>query len=608
MNAKFEVQEAFEKVLKRSPSPDGLAHWTNFLSSGSSQTRMEEAMRTSREAIHVRRQQKRGINGGHRVLPAVAATRRMASERTKSGNVIDQATNACGTILVFRWREDSKASNAIRPAGTGSGFFVKDASRGTLLVTAAHVVVPVPGLLSKSSTPYLFQKDHVKAGVVTEIDWPWTYVVEMETAENGRQYEQFILVGFDWSTDTAVLESVGNTEAAATLEMAPWALDNEPTKGTEIVALGDPESLDFASPATGTVRESVYDVSTVWPVYCLCMLQIQHGYSGAPVIDASTGQILGMVAAQPSIDQGSNITLALHRRVLFDSIESIVNAKTSTESVDLDVIIVAVERQCLGFAASIIRIQDIVAALPPAGGLVVRSVDPLAPAKSLLRQDDIITHVNGVALKRETSIYLLLRDSVLSGNLSKITVTFERPIVGQYYQQYDNRTIAMTPAIGPFWEWWFQIIYLKMDSRTNSFSKLKTGFKEMIRKDLTTADRESRHIPAVGTGVVSTLTRLTSASIRGTTVPSLDPTSYLTAVIEDLNLFLQGIIAQSQSLFHRTPFAYKISEDCIACGACIDTCPVNAISEGEFYKINPDECTDCGMCAEVCPTEAISQM
>ena len=53
--------------------------------------------------------------------------------------------------------------------------------------------------------------------------------------------------------------------------------------------------------------------------------------------------------------------------------------------------------------------------------------------------------------------------------------------------------------------------------------------------------------------------------------------------------------------------AYVISEDCIACGTCIDECPVEAISEGDIYTINSELCTDCGSCAEACPTEAISQ-
>jgi ferredoxin len=52
--------------------------------------------------------------------------------------------------------------------------------------------------------------------------------------------------------------------------------------------------------------------------------------------------------------------------------------------------------------------------------------------------------------------------------------------------------------------------------------------------------------------------------------------------------------------------AHKISSDCIACGACIGECPVEAISEGEIYVIDAAKCTDCGACAGVCPSGAIA--
>lgn len=52
--------------------------------------------------------------------------------------------------------------------------------------------------------------------------------------------------------------------------------------------------------------------------------------------------------------------------------------------------------------------------------------------------------------------------------------------------------------------------------------------------------------------------------------------------------------------------AYKITEECISCGACAEECPVDAISEAEeTYVIDPDICIDCGACVDTCPTDAI---
>lgn len=52
--------------------------------------------------------------------------------------------------------------------------------------------------------------------------------------------------------------------------------------------------------------------------------------------------------------------------------------------------------------------------------------------------------------------------------------------------------------------------------------------------------------------------------------------------------------------------AHKISAECTACAACISECPVEAISEGTPYKIDPETCTDCAACVDVCPVSAIS--
>ncbi len=57
--------------------------------------------------------------------------------------------------------------------------------------------------------------------------------------------------------------------------------------------------------------------------------------------------------------------------------------------------------------------------------------------------------------------------------------------------------------------------------------------------------------------------------------------------------------------------ALYITDDCIACDACLPECPNEAITEGDpIYIINPDLCTECvgfydePQCAAVCPTDA----
>ena len=54
--------------------------------------------------------------------------------------------------------------------------------------------------------------------------------------------------------------------------------------------------------------------------------------------------------------------------------------------------------------------------------------------------------------------------------------------------------------------------------------------------------------------------------------------------------------------------AYVISDACVACGACAEGCPVEAIAEGDGkFVIDADTCIDCGACAGTCPVEAIAE-
>ena len=53
--------------------------------------------------------------------------------------------------------------------------------------------------------------------------------------------------------------------------------------------------------------------------------------------------------------------------------------------------------------------------------------------------------------------------------------------------------------------------------------------------------------------------------------------------------------------------AYVIDKEmCIGCGACVASCPVEAISFDDEGKavIDPEKCISCGTCGAVCPVGA----
>lgn len=55
---------------------------------------------------------------------------------------------------------------------------------------------------------------------------------------------------------------------------------------------------------------------------------------------------------------------------------------------------------------------------------------------------------------------------------------------------------------------------------------------------------------------------------------------------------------------------YVISDGCVACGTCCESCPNDAINMDDNlgrYVIDGDKCVDCGTCAENCPMSVISQ-
>lgn len=57
---------------------------------------------------------------------------------------------------------------------------------------------------------------------------------------------------------------------------------------------------------------------------------------------------------------------------------------------------------------------------------------------------------------------------------------------------------------------------------------------------------------------------------------------------------------------HSNAVPFVKGDDCIACGICVEKCPVEAIVIDETASINPEICIGCASCIAVCPESAIS--
>jgi uncharacterized protein (DUF362 family)/Pyruvate/2-oxoacid:ferredoxin oxidoreductase delta subunit len=62
-----------------------------------------------------------------------------------------------------------------------------------------------------------------------------------------------------------------------------------------------------------------------------------------------------------------------------------------------------------------------------------------------------------------------------------------------------------------------------------------------------------------------------------------------------------------KSLHERTILRPQVDPDlCTGCGACVDQCPVSALTMSDLPRVDPEICITCFCCQEVCPEKAIS--
>lgn len=54
-------------------------------------------------------------------------------------------------------------------------------------------------------------------------------------------------------------------------------------------------------------------------------------------------------------------------------------------------------------------------------------------------------------------------------------------------------------------------------------------------------------------------------------------------------------------------YAVADKNQCVACGACMNVCPKDAVHiwKGCYAAPDPDQCIGCGKCAKICPAGCI---
>lgn len=54
--------------------------------------------------------------------------------------------------------------------------------------------------------------------------------------------------------------------------------------------------------------------------------------------------------------------------------------------------------------------------------------------------------------------------------------------------------------------------------------------------------------------------------------------------------------------------AIVTTDMCVACGCCVNICPINAIEiwKGIMAKVHTEKCVGCGKCAKECPASIIT--
>lgn len=188
---------------------------------------------------------------------------------------------ASSTVSIMRFY---LGSDGIPQDSSGSGFFIRDASGGTHLLTKTHIIWPHEGKRDES--------DHGEC-IVAPHGGHGEFLAKVTTLPDGREATRS-----PSSYDMTLLEVPADVTVPHGLGLKIRDLTEHPLKeGEKVVVIGSPFALD-GSVTTGVV--SAHERSHVVNGTMIPFVQIDAaahpGSSGSPVVDMR-GELIGIVKA-----------------------------------------------------------------------------------------------------------------------------------------------------------------------------------------------------------------------------------------------------------------------------------------------------------------------
>lgn len=305
------------------------------------------------------------------------------SQSTLSDMVADASKAIVGVDNYQAAGNRFAGSSESQKVGTGSGVVFKTEGSDAYIITNNHVI-----------------EDASKIGITTA---------------SGEETEA-VLVGTDPLTDLAVLK-MDKKYAEGALSYG----DSEKLRaGDAVVAIGNPLGLDFS----GTVTQGIVsaptrsiDVDTSAGKWEMDVIQtdaaINPGNSGGALLNAS-GELIGINSLKITQNGVEGLGFAIPSNDVKPLVEKLMkDGKITRPYIGVGLVDLADVPE--------MYVRDIPDSVK--GGVMVGNVDPDSPAgKAGIREEDVVTEVNGKAIDSSTALRKILYTDLKVGDQAKFTI------------------------------------------------------------------------------------------------------------------------------------------------------------------------------------------